>query len=111
MPFFVTSCAFKIHRASGPSRRCAFLTRIIYACAQLIDGLGHATQSATVPVSRSRTQSFQQNRSLSFQAREVLQPLVSLIGRLVACSARIAADRRTHTQTKYRNPRCACAEG
>ena len=38
--------------------------------------------------------------------------LVSLIGRLVACSmriaARIAADRRTDRQTKYCNPRWAC---
>ena len=32
----------------------------IYACAQLIDRLGHATRSATAPVSRSRTQSFQE---------------------------------------------------
>ena len=32
-----------------------------------------------------------------FQARIVLKPLVSLIGRLVACSARISVD--THTQT------------
>ena len=35
------------------------------------------------------------------------------MGRLVACSARIAADRQTdrhtHTQTKYRNPHRACA--
>ena len=63
--------------------------RIIDACAQLIDGLGHVTRSATVPVSRSRTQSFQQ-RSFVFQARVVLKPLVSL-----------AADR--HKQTKYYN--------
>ena len=88
MPFVVTSCAFRIHRAR---------TFIIYACAQLIDGLGHATQSTTVPVSHSRTQSFQQNRSFIFQARAVLQLSVSLIGRLVARSARIAADTHTHT--------------
>ena len=35
--------------------------------------------------------------------------LVSLITRLVACSARIAADRQTDTQNDYCNPRCACA--
>ena len=77
MPFVVTSCAFKIHRASGPGRGQpghAFRARIIYACAQLIDGLGHKTQSATGPFSRSLTQSFQQYRSFIFQARVVLQP-------------------------------------
>ena len=40
-------------------------------------------------------------------------PWVSLFGRLVVRSARISADRQTdrhlHTQTNYRNPRCACA--
>ena len=62
----VTYSAFKIHRVSGPGRgrgrgRCQQRhTFIIYACAQLIDGLGHATRSATVPVSRSRTQSFRE---------------------------------------------------
>ena len=30
------------------------LLRLIYACAPLIDGLGHATRSATVPVCRCR---------------------------------------------------------
>ena len=52
MPFVVTSCAFKIHRESGPGQgepRHAFRTRIIlYTCAQLIDGLGHTNRSATV---------------------------------------------------------------
>ena len=40
----------------------------------------------------------------------VLKPMVSLVGRPIACSARIAVDRQTHThtQTKYCNPRCAC---
>ena len=36
--------------------------------------------------------------SLFFQARVVMNPLVSLIGRLVACSARISVD-STHTPT------------
>ena len=35
----------------------------------LIDGLGHATRSSVVPVSRSRTPSFWQNRHFSFRAR------------------------------------------
>ena len=43
-------------------------SRPIYACAPLIDGLGHATLSATVPVCRCRTQSFQQNRHFNFLA-------------------------------------------
>ena len=33
------------------------------------------------------------------QARVVLMPLVSLIGRLIACGARISVDTQTHTQT------------
>ena len=48
-----------------------------------------------------------------FQALVALKLLVSLISRLVACSARIVADRQTDkqtdTQNDYRNPRCACA--
>ena len=73
-------------------------------CAPLIDGLGHATGSATMSVCRSRTHSFQQNRHFNFLAHVPLKLLVSLISRLVACSARIVVDRHTH-----RNPRCACA--
>ena len=69
----------------------------------------------------SRTQSFQQNRHINFHALVALKLLVSLISRLVACSARIVVDRQTDrqtdkqtnrqtdTQTKYCNPRCACA--
>ena len=52
-----------------------------------------------------------------FGALVVLQLLVSLISCVVACSARIETerqtdrqtDRHTNTQTKYYNPRCACA--
>ena len=61
----------------------------------------------------SRTQSFQQNRHINFHALLALKLLVSLISRLVACSARIVVDkqtdRQTDTQTNYCNPRCACA--
>ena len=65
----------------------------------------------------SRTQSFQQNRHINFHALVALKLLVSLISRLVACSARIVVDtqtnrqtdRQTDTQTNYCNPRCACA--
>ena len=61
----------------------------------------------------SRTQSFQRNRHFSFLALVALKLLVSLISRLVACSARIVADKQTNTQTDtqkdYCNPRCACA--
>ena len=63
----------------------------------------------------SRMQSFQENHPFRFQVRVVLKMFVSLMGHLVACSVRIAADRQTdrqterHTQTKYYNPRCACA--
>ena len=48
-----------------------------------------------------------------FPALVALNLLVSLISRLVACSARIVADRQTDrqtdTQNNYCNPRCACA--
>ena len=59
----------------------------------------YETRSATVPVCRSRTQSFQENRPFIFRARVVLNPLVSLMGRLVACSARISVDRQTDRRT------------
>ena len=61
----------------------------------------------------SRTQSFQKNRHIIFLALVALKLLVSLISRLLACSARIVVyrqtDRQTDTQTKYCNPRCARA--
>ena len=60
----------------------------------------------------SRTQSFQRNRNILFLALVALKLLVSFIIRLVACSARIVADkqtnRQTDTQNDYCNPRCAC---
>ena len=66
-----------------------------------------------MPVSRPRTPSFWQNHHFIFRALVVLKLLVSLLSRLIACSARISVDRHTHThtdtQTKYSNPRCACA--
>ena len=47
----------------------------------------------------------------NFRALVALEPLVSLMSWFGACSARISGDRHTQTdtQTKYRNPRCACA--
>ena len=45
-----------------------------------------------------RTQSFQQNGHIIFLALVALTLLVSLISRLVACSARIVVDRHTDTQ-------------
>ena len=47
----------------------------------------------------SRTQSFQENRLTVFHVRVVLKQLVSLIGHLVACSARISVDTRTDRTT------------
>ena len=47
----------------------------------------------------SRTQSFQQNRHIDFPALIALNLLVSLISRLVACSARIVVDKQTDRQT------------
>ena len=57
----------------------------------------------------SRTQSFQQNRHVIIFALAALKLLVSLISRLIACSARIVVDRQRDTQIKYYNPRCTCA--
>ena len=47
----------------------------------------------------SRTQSFQQNRHVIFPALVALNLLVSLISRIVACSARTVADKQTDRQT------------
>ena len=51
--------------------------------------------------------------SYIFQDLIVLKPLVSLISLPVACSARIAVDRETHThtETKYSKPHCASTPG
>ena len=49
----------------------------------------------------SRTQSFQQNRHIIFHALVALKLLVSLISRLVACSARIVVDRQTDRHTDH----------
>ena len=57
----------------------------------------------------SGTQSFRENRHIHIDLLVVHNPLVPLIGRLVACSARTRADRQTDRQNDYRNPRCACA--
>ena len=54
----------------------------------------------------SRIQSFQQNRHILFLALVALKLLVSLISRLVACSARIVVDRQTHRQTDTQNDYC-----
>ena len=58
----------------------------------------------------SRTQSFQQNRHILFHALVALKLLVSLISRLVACSARIVVDKQTNGQThRPKILQCACA--
>ena len=53
----------------------------------------------------SRTQSFQQNCHITFHALVALKLLVSLISRLVACSARIVVDRQTDKQTNRQTHR------
>ena len=78
--------------------RRAGISQKLYACALfIIDGLGHATWSSTMPVSRSRTAFFKRNRHISFRALDALEPLVSLMSWFGACSARISGDRHTHT--------------
>ena len=53
------------------------------------------------------------SENFCFQVSVVLKTFLSLLGHLEPGSARIAADRRTHrltdAQTKYFNPRLACA--
>ena len=51
-----------------------------------------------------RMQSFQENHPFRFEVREVLKMFVSLMGRLVACSARIAADRQTDRKRDTHRP-------
>ena len=48
----------------------------------------------------SRTQSFQQTPHVIFHSLVALKRLVSLISRLVACSARIVVERQTDRQTR-----------
>ena len=68
----------------------------LYACALfIIDGLGHATWSSKMPVSRSGTAPFERNRHINFRALVALEPLLSLMSRFGACSARISGDRNT----------------
>ena len=59
-----------------------------------------------ISLKRSR---FSKIATLICIALVAMKLLVSLISRLVACSARIVVDRQTDTQIKYYNPRCACA--
>ena len=70
MPFIVTSWAPKVHRTGGSGRgRPSVIMHIgFFACSRHI----------------SRTHSFQENHPFIFQARAVLKPLVSLIGRHVS---------------------------
>ena len=53
----------------------------------------------------SGTLSFQENRLFYFHAFVALKLLVSLIGRLVACTARISVDRQTDRQTDKQTDR------
>ena len=77
-----STCATNVHRSR------------IRMHAQLIDGLGPRNVVAEVPVSRSRTPCH-----FISQAFVALKLLVSLLSRLVACSARIVVDRQTHRHT------------
>ena len=79
-----------------------------HSCTTLIDGLGQVAWSETLPVSWVQTQPFQENCHFIFWVLVTLKLLMSLISRIVACSARIIVDTHTHTQDKYHNPRYAC---
>ena len=86
MPF-VISYASKVHRASGSAQGTPALLCILVFSLVFTPCFPNAVASG--------------KHHLYFQALVVLKPLVSLIGRLVACSARIAGDKRTdrHTHT------------
>ena len=86
MPFVVTSWAPKIHRASGSGR--GKPSRIMH--------IGFFACFHCISLERSRC-SFQENLLFNFLARVALKRLVSLIGLLVACSARIVGHTGTHT--------------
>ena len=98
--YWLSTLSSRYMRESTHALRCDFL------CLQ-VSGSGRG-KPARLCIDISRTQLFQENRRFDFQVRVVLKPLVSLIGRLVACSVRISVDTRTETPTN-RNPRCACA--
>ena len=94
-------CDFLCLQDSGPSRgqpRHTFRTRIIYACAQLIDGLGHAARSATVPVSHSFPEMTVISGKWPFYYSGV-RSSEAAVGHLVACSGRISVDRQRDTLT------------
>ena len=76
----------------------------------LIMHIGFFACCHAISLERSR---FSKIATLFFLALVALKLLVSLISRLVACSARIVVDTHIHTHTDtendYCNPRCACA--
>ena len=76
----------------------------------LIMHIGFFACFHAISLERSR---FSKIATLIFLPLVALKLLVSLISRLVACSARVVVDRQTdrHTDTQndYCNPRCACA--
>ena len=54
----------------------------------------------------------QEKRPIKIKDLATLKRFVAVIGRPVPCTARLASrrtNRQTDRQTKYRNPRCACA--
>ena len=82
MPFVVTSCAFKMHRASGPGRGMLVLICIL-ACS-----LGfHAITSE------------RGTRHFKNEASVALNPLVSLVYLFVARGGKKRGNRRTDGQT------------
>ena len=91
--------------AHAPAKHaCAFSYALARSIARSID----ARESWLF--SLSSTQSFQEKR-LKIKDLATLKRFVAVIGRPVPCTARLASDRdrQTDRQTKYRNPRCACA--
>ena len=100
MSFIVTSCAFKIHRVSGPGRGKPVLLCIL-ACS-----LGF--HAITLERSTSTKIAIFKN-----QASVEMNLLVSLFCCLVARGGRKHGNRHIHrhrhTNQVYRNTRCACA--
>ena len=70
----------------------------VYACTHNYCGLGHATWSTTVPVSRSQTPSFQHNRHFTFSTA-CFAKAVGIAHKLHRCLQCENRDRQTDTLT------------
>ena len=83
MPFVVTSCASKVQRASGPGRGKPVLDCIL-ACSLAFHAITFESSIFLMKIA---------------QAREALNPLLTLFGGFLACGGRKRGKRQTDRQT------------